>query len=64
MRMKLGDLLAVMSCKDGDELFAKVTELLRKIEIQTTYCNGEVKDLRTLCYEVSDVLNSEKSGGK
>lgn len=58
--MKLGELLDVMASKDGDELFEKVSEILGKIGIATTYSNGDVKDLYRLCCEVAEVRNKGK----
>ena len=54
--MKLKELTALLSCKDGDELFEKVTGLLWKLGITATYYNGDVKDLYRICCEVADVL--------
>ena len=56
--MKLGELMALMSCKDGDELFLKVAEILDHYGISVVNEDMSVKDLHTLCFDVADVLNN------
>lgn len=58
--MKLGELMDLMSCKDGEELFVKVSEILEEKGITVMYSNGGVKDLYTLCCDVAEVMNKEK----
>lgn len=58
--MKLGELMALMSCKNGDELFLKVTEILDHYGISVVNEDMSVKDLHTLCCDVAEVLNKEK----
>jgi hypothetical protein len=58
--MKFGDILSLMSCKNGDELFLKVTEILDHYGISVVNEDMSVKDLHMLCFDVSDVLNKEK----
>ena len=53
-------LIDLMSSKDGDELFEKVTEILKRFGITTTDSNGSVKDLYTVLCEVAEVWNKEK----
>jgi hypothetical protein len=58
--MKLGELMSLMSCKNGDELFLQVTEILDRYGISVLNEDMSVKDLHTLCFDVADVLNKEK----
>ena len=52
MAVKIGEIIDLMSSKNGDELFEKITELLNRFGIKTTCEDGNVKDLQTLCYEM------------
>lgn len=56
--MKLGELIGLMSCKDGDELFLQVTEILDRYGISVLNEDMSVKDLHMLCFDVADVLNN------
>jgi hypothetical protein len=58
--MKLGELMSLMSCKNGDELFLRVTEILDHYGISVMNEDMSVKDLHMLCFDVSDVLNKGK----
>lgn len=58
--MKLGELMAIMSCKDGDELFEKVVEILAQFDIEVVDEDGNDKSFYRLCCEVSAVLNKRK----
>ena len=58
--MKLGELMSLMSCKNGDELCLKVIDILHKFGISATDEYGDFKDLHTLCCDVAEVLNKEK----
>ena len=58
--MKLGELMVLMSCKDGDELFLKVMEILDHYGISVLNEDMSVKDLHTLCFDVAEVLNKGK----
>ena len=55
--MKLGELMVLMSCKSGDELFLKVMEILDHYGISVLNEDMSVKDLHTLCFDVAEVLN-------
>ena len=56
--MGLRILADLMSSKNGDELFGKVTEILKRFGITTTDSNGNAKDLYTVLCEVAEVLNN------
>jgi hypothetical protein len=56
--MKLGDILSLRLCKNGDELFLKVTEILVRYGISVINEDMSVKDLHMLCFDVADVLNN------
>ena len=59
--MKLGELMALMSCKDGYELFKRVEEILNGLGIRVYDESGLVaRDLYSICYDVAEVLNKEK----
>ena len=58
--MKLGELMALMSCKNGDELFVKIKEILSHYGISVYNEYGKLKDLYALCCDVAEVLNKEK----
>ena len=56
--MKLGELIALMSCKDGRELYCKVEEILKSFNIDTCREDGTVKSLYEVCCDVAEVLNN------
>lgn len=56
--MKLGEVMSLMSCKNGDELFLQVTEILNHYGISVLNEDMSVKDLHMLCFDVADVLNN------
>lgn len=58
--MGLFEIINLLSCKNGDELFLKVTEILDHYGISVLNEDMSVKDLHTLCFDVADVLNREK----
>ena len=58
--MNMFKLINLMSCKDGDELFEKVKEILFDFNICVYDEDGLVKDVRELCWDVAEVLNKEK----
>jgi hypothetical protein len=58
--MKLGEIMSLMSCKNGDELFEKVGNLLVQFDISVYNDDGSVKDVYTLCCDVVEVLNKGK----
>lgn len=57
--MKLGELMGLMSSKNGDELFEKVGNLLVQFDISVYNDDGSVKDLYTLCCDAAEVLNKD-----
>lgn len=58
--MGMLNVINLLSSKDGDELFEKVTEILGRFGIATKDSNGNVKDLYTVLCEVAEVWNKEK----
>jgi hypothetical protein len=58
--MKLGDVLSLMSCKDGRELYYKVEEILKSFGVDARHGDGPIKNLYELCCDVAEVLNKEK----
>ena len=57
--MKLGDILSLRWCRDGDELFEKVKEILSDLDICVYDEYGMVKDIRELCWDIVDILNKD-----
>lgn len=58
--MKLKDLIDVMACKDGDELFEKMVRILEHFDIEVVDEDGNDKSFYRLCCDVADVLNKGK----
>lgn len=58
--MKLKDMVDLMSCKEGYELFDKIEEILNNLGISVYDENGKMKDLYALCCDVAEVWNKEK----
>ena len=58
--MKLGELMALMSCKDGDELFEKIVRILEHFDIEVVDEDGNDKSFYRLCCDVAEVLNKGK----
>ena len=56
--MGIGMLIDLMLSKNGDELFEKVTEILKRFGIAVHDSGGNVKDLYEVCCEVVEVLNN------
>lgn len=58
--MKLGELMGLMSCKNGDELFEKAVSILSQFDIEVIDSEGNDKSFYALCWEVAEVLNKGK----
>lgn len=58
--MKLGELMSLMSCKNGDELCEKTSELLKRIGVSVYNEDGSYKDTHTLLCDIAEVWNKEK----
>ena len=58
--MKLKEIVDLMASKDGDELFEKVSEVLKRIGVSVYNEDGSYKDTHTLLYEIAEVWNKEK----
>lgn len=58
--MKLGELMSLMSCKNGKELFEKVEKILNNFYVTVYNADGSVKDFYEVCCDVAEVLNKEK----
>ena len=56
--MKLKELIDIMSYKDGDELFEKTSELLKRIGVSLFNEDGSYKDTYTLLCEIAEVWNN------
>ena len=57
--MKLRDLIEIMSCKEGYEMFDKIEEILNNLGISVYDERGRMKDLYAICCDVADVLNKD-----
>ena len=58
--MKLGELMALMSCKDGDELFEKIVSILAHFDIEVVDEDGNDKSFYRLCCDVAKIWSKEK----
>lgn len=52
-------LMDLLSSKNGDELFEKVTEILKRFGISMCNEDGSYKDTHTLLCEIAEVWNKE-----
>ena len=58
--MGMLEILSLLSCKDGDELFEKASELLKRIGVSMYNEDGSYKDTHTLLCDIAEVWNKEK----
>ncbi len=58
--MKLKELMDLMASKDGDELFEKTSEVLKRIGVSVCNEDGSYKDTCTLLCEIAEAWNKEK----
>ena len=58
--MGMLEILSLLSCKDGDELFEKIVSILARFDIEVVDENGNDKSFYRLCCDVAKVLNGEK----
>ena len=58
--MGLKIIMEFLSSKNGDELFDKVTEILKRFGITTMDSDGNVRNLYDVLCDVAEVLNKEK----
>lgn len=57
--MGILEVLNLLSCKDGDELFSGVQEILNRFDISMLNEDGSYKDTYTLLCEIAEVWNKE-----
>ena len=55
--MGMFEIVDLMSSRNGDELFGKVTEILKRFDISMFNEDGSYKDTYTLLCEISEVWN-------
>lgn len=58
--MGLEIIMDFLSSKDGDELFEKVTEVLRRFGISAVDVNGNSRSLYEVLCDVAEVINKGK----
>ena len=58
--MGMFELIDLMSSKNGDELFEKVTVILDQLGISVLNEDGSYKDTYTLICEISEVWNKRQ----
>ena len=58
--MGMFELVGLLSSKDGDELFDKVSKTLNSFGIATADANGKVRSLYDVLCDVADVWNGIK----
>ena len=56
--MNMFELINLLSSKDGNELFEKVTEALKHFGITVYNEDGSVKNLYAVICEVAEVMNN------
>ena len=57
--MKLGELMALMSCKDGIDLYHKIEVILHSLNIDLCHEDGTDKSVYEICCDVAEVLNNK-----
>ena len=58
--MGMLEILSLLACKDGDELFEKIVSILARFDIEVTDEDGNDKSFYRLCCDVAEVLNKGK----
>ena len=58
--MGMLEILSLLSCKNGDELFERVVSILSQFDIEVIDSEGNDKSFYELCCDVAEVLNKEK----
>ena len=58
--MKAKELIELLSCKEGYEMFDKIEEILSGFNISVYREDGRMKNLYEACCDVAEVLNKEK----
>ena len=58
--MKLKELIDIMACRDGRELYYKVEEILASIGVDARHGDGAMKNLYEVCCDVAEALNKGK----
>ena len=56
--MGMLEVLQLLSCKSGDELFEKMVSILAHFDIEVVDENGNDKSFYRLCCDVAEVLNN------
>lgn len=58
--MGMFEIIDLLASKDGEELFEKTSELLKRIGISVYNEDGSYKDTHTLLCEIAEVWNRGK----
>ena len=58
--MGMFEIITLLSSKNGDELFEKTSEILKRVGISMYNEDGSYKDTYTLICEISEVWNRGK----
>lgn len=58
--MGMFEIITLLSSKNGDELFEKTSEILKRVGISMYNEDGSYKDTYTLICEISEVWNKGK----
>ena len=58
--MKMKALIEIMACKEGNEMFDKIEEILNDFHIDVYRKDGTIKDLYEVCCDVADVWNMQR----
>lgn len=60
MSIGMLEVLSLLSCKNGDELFERVVSILSQFDIEVVDSDGNDKSFYALCCDVAKALNKEK----
>jgi hypothetical protein len=60
MSMGMLEILSLLSCKNGDELFERIVSILSQFDIEVIDSEGNDKSFYALCCDVAKVLNKGK----
>lgn len=58
--MGMIEVLSLLSCKNGDELFERAVSIFSQFDIEVIDSEGNDKSFYALCCDVAKVLNKEE----
>lgn len=57
--MGMLEIMNLISCRSGDELFEKLVSILARFDIEVVDSDGNDKSFYALCCDVAEVLNKD-----